>query len=328
MANNLSYKRNYNIDFLKGLLIITVVLGHIIIGPVRDTFSRYIIYSFHMPLFIAISGFLIPFEKLKNTNFICLVKKYLNHIIIPWIIAINVYHFVINRPPDNLSNIPNYINEYIYPFYHLWFVIGFLFYVFFTWALLKSGMSVSVVFMVSLIISIVSRFCNFNSENGSILIFQYLEYDLRLYNYVFFILGMLIRKYFNCKDNKTKSILKVSSIFSCISFLIVIILFFTCLPVVEDLMFFGLNFPLIIFLLLLCIYNYLPRNKLLEFIGRNSYAIYLWHILGKELATSLFGRKNLLIYYTANLIIFILEIAVIKLLSKIKIVNNYLFGNK
>ena len=58
---------NNSIDFFKGTLIISVFLGHLIIGNINDTFVRYFIYSFHMPLFIGISGYLFNYDFLKNS---------------------------------------------------------------------------------------------------------------------------------------------------------------------------------------------------------------------------------------------------------------------
>ncbi len=53
--------RNYRIDNIKGVLIILVVIGHFLL-PVSvtrfTTNSLYLIYTFHMPCFIFISGFL------------------------------------------------------------------------------------------------------------------------------------------------------------------------------------------------------------------------------------------------------------------------------
>lgn len=40
-------RRHWNtIDFIKGLLIILVFWGHLIVGEQRTTFLRYVIYSF------------------------------------------------------------------------------------------------------------------------------------------------------------------------------------------------------------------------------------------------------------------------------------------
>jgi peptidoglycan/LPS O-acetylase OafA/YrhL len=46
------------IDSLKGILVVLVFVGHFLPGLVTDNLVRYAIYSFHMPLFLGISGFL------------------------------------------------------------------------------------------------------------------------------------------------------------------------------------------------------------------------------------------------------------------------------
>jgi fucose 4-O-acetylase-like acetyltransferase len=62
MAN---IKRIVWLDSLKGLLILLVVLGHSIQASMKalglsflDDYFWNLIYSFHMPAFIAVSGFL------------------------------------------------------------------------------------------------------------------------------------------------------------------------------------------------------------------------------------------------------------------------------
>ena len=40
-------ERNRSIDTLKGLLIFTVVLGHVLLGTLDENPLRYLIYSFH-----------------------------------------------------------------------------------------------------------------------------------------------------------------------------------------------------------------------------------------------------------------------------------------
>lgn len=77
--------RNNWIDSLKGMAIILVVIGHLstlFSGLVFYKLNQYI-YSFHMPLFFFISGYLINFEKYMNiekTYF----KKRVYSLIIPY----------------------------------------------------------------------------------------------------------------------------------------------------------------------------------------------------------------------------------------------------
>lgn len=69
--------RIHKIDITKGVLILLVIAGHLIQGPVSDSLARYIIYSFHMPLFIAVSGYLINWTQLKKLSF----REYLKNIV-------------------------------------------------------------------------------------------------------------------------------------------------------------------------------------------------------------------------------------------------------
>lgn len=73
--------RSEYLDFLKAILIITVLLGHCIQygGGYEDNsfFDNKLfkfIYSFHMPLFMLISGYLFS-ESVKKGNFFVCYKK-------------------------------------------------------------------------------------------------------------------------------------------------------------------------------------------------------------------------------------------------------------
>ena len=45
-------ERNPRIDLLRGWLMVLVITGHIVLGSVHENLIRYVIYAFHMPLFI------------------------------------------------------------------------------------------------------------------------------------------------------------------------------------------------------------------------------------------------------------------------------------
>jgi len=93
----LTSKKNENnyIDFLKGLLIFLVVLGHELQSSnlnFDDLFLFKLIYSFHMPFFIVISGYLGNMSlKRSGCSFSkCIIHK-LNYLIVPyflwWIVS-------------------------------------------------------------------------------------------------------------------------------------------------------------------------------------------------------------------------------------------------
>jgi fucose 4-O-acetylase-like acetyltransferase len=81
--------RNDFIDYLKGTLIFLVVCGHLIqFLSYGDNPSFYLnplfmaIYMFHMPLFMAVSGF-VSFRSISNTTFWFGVRRRIQQIIIP-----------------------------------------------------------------------------------------------------------------------------------------------------------------------------------------------------------------------------------------------------
>ena len=80
-------RRHWNtIDFIKGLLIILVFWGHLIVGEQRTTFLRYVIYSFHMPLFFVLSGFVSVkiLQYSKMTEYINYIKSRATRVRIPF----------------------------------------------------------------------------------------------------------------------------------------------------------------------------------------------------------------------------------------------------
>lgn len=78
------------IDLLKGIGIICMILGHVLIG---ESTEKYIA-AFNMPLFFIVSGFLY-----SNTNidFKTFAKKRFNRLIVPYIFF-GLFHFIIKVP--------------------------------------------------------------------------------------------------------------------------------------------------------------------------------------------------------------------------------------
>ena len=85
------------LDIARGMAIILVVLGHSIQSNIMDMDSSLvfrIIYSFHMPLFMFISGAVTAFIKKDSINLSWLVKRFFT-LIIPFVAWIFVpYIFV------------------------------------------------------------------------------------------------------------------------------------------------------------------------------------------------------------------------------------------
>ena len=70
-----STQRDLSLDFMKGVLIYLVVLGHVIAKYAEPGWAYTIIHTFHMPLFFFISGYLMvpslkrPFKEFASRKF-------------------------------------------------------------------------------------------------------------------------------------------------------------------------------------------------------------------------------------------------------------------
>lgn len=86
MENSLSTKRYPYVDAMKALAIILVVLGHVLAGCKTETLGWddmivwKFIYSFHMPLFMFVSGF-VCFNPLKKYSLRKVMERALSYMI-------------------------------------------------------------------------------------------------------------------------------------------------------------------------------------------------------------------------------------------------------
>jgi len=112
-------------DALKGILIVLVVLGHSIQasmmklgGSFVDDYLWNLIYSFHMPAFIAISGFLAFRKNVTGggiRNWFLIVWRRFRQLMVPFILW-SIALFFVNH------NVPKIYDYILYPEKSLWFL--------------------------------------------------------------------------------------------------------------------------------------------------------------------------------------------------------------
>ncbi|MCT2195201.1 acyltransferase family protein [Paenibacillus sp. p3-SID1389] len=113
-------ERDYYFDNVKLLLIILVVVGHIII-PLNSgvTFKPLftLIYSFHMPLFIFISGYFS--KNIGSDNY---GKRIIANLLIPYLIFETLYslfdYYLITDNQEKLTF------TYLTPYWIMWFLVS------------------------------------------------------------------------------------------------------------------------------------------------------------------------------------------------------------
>lgn len=275
-------KRIEYIDALKGFAILLMVMGHAIAWNYFDYESVCIysphqltniktggviwqlIYSFHMPLFFMISGFL-TYKDYKMADFILFAKKRSIRLLIPWICTIWIAYFIRGA-------------------IGYWFllclfeisIIGFLL------ILLMGKVNPRKIFLIDIILLASSfiflKFLHFQDYN---------IYGIKMGRFVEFMpsffLGILLRKYANLYN------ICIKQIWSYTFCIFIFVIFFTSryfiqgglvpyylyklgyyvLPLVGSLFFFN-AFANGLFIKI---------RTLLNYIGRKSLPIYILHIL-------------------------------------------------
>lgn len=172
---------NNSIDVIKGILMILVILGHILLGDLDSNIIRFIIYSFHMPVFFFISGYLLNINNIQSFSVKDFVSKYYHRMLKEWGVALIIY---------TLGCWICYgfsIRRIINPYYHLWYIPSLFISIVSVWISLKYAKSRTLLFLILFCIGIF--FFNFSNyyDIGQ-------TYNCRLF--VFLILGIISRKYF------------------------------------------------------------------------------------------------------------------------------------
>lgn len=104
--------RNFKIDNIRFILIYLVVLGHFLeLVPGKTASDIYkIIYSFHMPAFLFITGFFAYFNR----------KKIILTLIYPYIVFQILYQLF---DTFVLSNSPQFSVTFGQPYWLLWYLL-------------------------------------------------------------------------------------------------------------------------------------------------------------------------------------------------------------
>lgn len=122
-TKNRVQERDLHLDMMKGISIILVVLGHTVQYANIEDFDNNvifrIIYSFHMPLFMFLSGFLA--YKNINGSFAKFIIKKIKNLVIPFLSWYFLVDFIIFRKIKTIS-----FNDYFKNIIHnpdagLWF---------------------------------------------------------------------------------------------------------------------------------------------------------------------------------------------------------------
>ena len=195
--------RNENFDTLRGGLILCVILGHTLIGSLDANTIRGGIYFFHMPLFLAVTGYFIN-NKTLSLSMKKLAKKYWQRMVFPYLVAFLIYSaavFLVSIQGGgwmltiNRGQLPEIIAYILYPYYHLWFIPATVLFIFYTRCIYKKKYLISFFLVFSAVLTSL-----YNSDfdifkNNSLVA---LAGDKRYYcYYYYFLLGYIVAGSYN-----------------------------------------------------------------------------------------------------------------------------------
>jgi len=268
--------RNQAFDSVRGCLIISVIVGHIVLGSIHSQLLRYMIYAVHMPLFIALTGYLINVNKLREASVKQTANYYCLRLLLPFLPAfifftgILIAHAAIEGRLS-ISLLLAYLSK---PYYHLWFIPTLLLWVAALLVILKGRIPLLIVCLLFAPISLACAGLDMSFMPAVLL-----SKKVFFYAYFFF-LGMVCRAYLDSWQHAVKRLripLMVLMLICAASYIL------NCgqpATLVSALAWFILN-TLLIFLTLYWILfrSDTDQPKLLTLMGRHSLPIYLWHVL-------------------------------------------------
>lgn len=179
--------------------------------------------------------------------------------------------------------------------------------------------------LVISVISIWNVLGLFFTEGITHKIIDTIHFDFRLWNYVFFAIGLFFRycyEHGNMLSAKSVDVLR--------SLLAVVMIIYGCLffnqnTQIKRVLLFLMCIPFLIVVLYDCINKSLPRSKIFEFIGKYSLPIYLYHIFCKQISHFVFGEGSNG-YYGMCILLFVLLCVGIFLFRNNKLFGRLFFG--
>lgn len=315
-------EKNYSV---RGLLIILVVFGHVLSKNPNSLISDYtylFIYTFHMPLFILLSGYYGA--NVKDKNYLLIVWECITKLLVPFLIV------------SMLFRITKYIvfgNTITYtlfqkPTFAMWFILALIFYRLVT----KLVVRIPNYLIVTLFISVFAQYFPEKLLNYadftrifSFIVFYFVGVRMRELNFnlnkfrikkkhylwILLVISLLINLYLTTAHFKyTESALKLDTV-----------TFYTDLTIPMYLLtkVYVIGFA---FINSLIIYNLIRPSYTLIYIGERSLNIYLGHIffivlMRADIYNKLVSRLGEIVMFVVSIFEVILIVLIILVVTQV-----------
>lgn len=314
--------RNLCFDQVKGILIILVIIGHVVLGDMQKTPIRFVIYFFHMPLFLGITGYFIR-SSLLDLSIKDILKKYQHRLIVPFLLAYVFYNIMAGYQKPILVTLKSMLSPY--PYYHLWYVpavLLFIFYLKFFHYLYKKQLIFIIYFLSALFLLATIYFETYLQWNLSSNAIYYWLGDKKFYYFFsYFAFGYLLVTH----QHQLQKYLGYF-VLSFVMGLLIFNLDGINIDYIVGFAKFLANVGLIGLVIYLCQHQKMYASPMLAKIGELSLPIYLWHILPllllQKLSLSTMG------YYITALVVFAVFIALVIYFDDKNAIINCLFYGK
>lgn len=326
------------VNYLKGIAILLMFIGHaatptFLTRPFAYEVAVQFIYSFHMPLFFIVSGFLALKSidvNLKN-QYLLLVKKRAIKLGIPFLFISIMTNFALTLVSGNISVISFLECIKTTIFYPelgamgaLWFLYALLIISILTPLITKIPFKVSIV--IALLVNI------FGPQN-----IYFLAINRLSFFFVYYLIGIYIRKCYEdrqLKKIKNKNILIIGSVIFLVIYSLIIAKGLVLNKTVFDIYMFscGIIGSLMMLLIVEKIKKYNRITKVFEAFGKYSMDIYIFswffQIVSMIVCTKILNVSNYNIFFISNLIVGSLSLPFsIYFIRKIKIFRLIFLGS-
>jgi acyltransferase len=263
--------RVHGIDFFKGVLILLVIVGHIM------TYSQYLvkhlIYGFHMPLFLAVSGYMVRQDTLRQTALRTLLGRYSKRMLLPWLLAFATFFFMEHRDDLLAGDMGGAVlaESILYPAFHLWYVPVLFLVICGLWLCEYWRLPITALWSVAILFTIGWMASVTDPIHGPRVLYYVGDKRLMAF-FSFFLMGYGLRHNFVPMPTKRLGV--------------IVLIFFTCLHIAayygdwgswERLIVVGLNLSVIGVFVPIFTSAQALRLKPFNWIGQQSLGIYLWH---------------------------------------------------
>lgn len=312
--------RNLCFDQVKGVLIILVIVGHVALGSLDKNWLRSVIYFFHMPLFLAVTGYFIK-PSLLNLSAKDIVKKYQTRLIVPFLLAAVIY-YALMAYQQSLTAVLKTIVPF-YPYYHLWYVPAVLIFIFYLKFLYKKNRALLYGLSLLFVIATIYFEAHVQWQLSEHFIYYWLGDKRFYYFFSYFAFGFLL----SIHQEKLSNWQVYFIALLCVS---LGVFYWTDNVYVLGLGKFLANMSIIALVIYLCQKQKMPISPLLVKIGKVSLTIYLWHVFILLLLQNVLLQKLALSanrYYGISAVVFMVFVAlVIYFEDKNAIINRLFYG--